>query len=155
MKSIQVLTILCLLVCTSLVNTLVANAGLTTVKIHPDRSFSTDWTHAVDTPNGILWYNSKSGSGVLGKLDSSGNHTSFKTSDFSKGWTHIVNTPKGILWYNSQTGAGVVGQFDSTGNFTNTQTLKLSTGWTSIVSTPEGLIWYNGKTGSAVVGRLE
>lgn len=153
MKTLKILSILFILVCIPLSN---ANAlDVTTVKVHPDRSFSTGWTHAVETSNGIFWYNSQSGSGVLGKLDSVGNHTSFKTSAYSKGWTHIVNTPNGILWYNSLTGAGAVGQFDSAGNYTNTKTLNFSAGWTQIVSTPEGIIWYNAKNGSAVVGRLE
>lgn len=127
----------------------------TTIKVHPDRWFSTGWTHAIHTPNGIFWYNSYTGAGVLGKLDSTGNHTSIKTNSFSKGWTHIINTPKGILWYNSLSGAGAVGQFDSSGNYTNIESFKFSSGWTNVISTPEGLIWYNAKTGAAVVGRLE
>ncbi len=156
MKSVLQLTILCLLMCLSLIAPQVAHAlDHTTVKSHPDRSFSLGWTHAIDTPNGIFWYNSQTGAGVLGKLDSAGNHTSFKTSPFSKGWTHIVNTPKGVLWYNSQTGAGAIGQFDSAGNYTNTKTFSFSTGWTNVVNTPEGIIWYNARTGSAVVGRIE
>lgn len=156
MKAVRLLTILCSLVCLPLANHHVAHAlDHTTVKVHPDRWFSTGWTHTIDTPNGIFWYNSQTGSGVLGRLDGAGNHTSFKTNAYSKGWTHIVNTPKGVLWYNSQTGAGAIGQFDSAGNYTNTKILSFSTGWTHIVSTPEGLIWYNAKTGSAVIGRLE
>ena len=156
MKTVRILTILFVLVCLPLVNHQVVNAlDVTTVKVHPDRSFSTAWTYAIDTPNGIFWYNAQTGSGVLGKLDSAGNHTSFKTSTYSKGWTHIVNTPNGILLYNSLTGAGAVGQFDSAGNYTNTKALNFSAGWTHIISTSEGIIWYNAKTGSAVVGRLE
>jgi hypothetical protein len=156
MKSVRLITILCVLVLIFLVDHQVSNAlEVTILKVHSDRSFSTGWTHAIDTPNGIFWYNSQTGSGVLGKLDNTGNHTSFKTSAYSKGWTHIINTPNGILWYNSQTGAGAVGQFDSVGNYTNTKTLNFSAGWTNIVSTPEGIIWYNARTGSAVVGRLE
>jgi len=156
MKSVRLLTMLYVLVCLPLVNYHVAYAlDHATVKEHPDRWFSTGWTHAIDTPNGIFWYNSQTGSGVLGRLDRAGNHTSFKTSMYSKGWTHIVNTPKGILLYNSQTGAGAVGQFDSAGNYTNIRTLDFSAGWTNVVSTPAGLLWYNAKTGSAVVGRLE
>ncbi len=156
MNTVRSITIMFALVLLSLVNYQVSNAlEVTTLKIHPDRSFSTGWTHAINTPSGIFWYNSQTGSGVLGKLDSTGNHTSFKTGAYSKGWTHITNTPNGILWYNSQTGAGAVGQFDSVGNYTNTRTLNFSAGWTNIVSTPDGIIWYNARTGSAVVGRLE
>jgi streptogramin lyase len=156
MKSVRLMTILFVLVLISLVDHQVSNAlEVTTLKAHPDRSFSTGWTHAIDTPNGIFWYNSQTGSGVLGKLDSAGNHTSFKTSSYSKGWTHIINTPNGILWYNTQTGAGALGQFDSAGNYTNAKTLYFSPGWTNIVSTPEGIIWYNARNGSAVVGRFE
>ena len=156
MKTVRIIAILFVLVYLPLVNHQVANAlDVTTVKVHPDRSFSTGWTHAIDTPHGVFWYNSQTGSGVLGKIDSAGNHTSFKTSAYSKGWTHIINTPNGILWYNSQTGAGAVGQFDSVGNYTNIKTLNISAGWTNIVSTSQGIIWYNARTGSAVVERLE
>lgn len=156
MKSVRLLTFPCILICLLMINLQFAHAlDHATVKVHPDRWFSTGWTHAIDTPNGIFWYNSQTGSGVLGKLDSAGNHTSFKTNAYSKGWTHVVNTPKGILWYNSQTGAGAVGQFDSAGNYTNIKALNFSPGWTHVVSTSEGLVWYNAKKGSAVVGRLE
>ncbi len=99
MNYVRALTLICSIVCLPLVNHQVAHAlDHTTVKVHPDRSFSTGWTHAVANPNGIFWYNAQTGSGVLGKLDSAGNHTSFKTTAYAKGWTHIVNTPQGILW---------------------------------------------------------
>lgn len=156
MKTSRLITILFILLLLSLANNQASYAlDVTTLKVHPNKSFSTGWTHAVDTPHGIFWYNAQTGAGVLGKLDNSGNHTSFKTGAYSKGWTHLVNTPNGILWYNSQTGAGAAGQFDSSGNYTNIRTFNFTPGWTNIVSTPEGIIWYNARTGSAVVGRLD
>lgn len=157
MKSaVLMLSVLSLFTCLTLVNIQDAHAvDHSTVKIYPAGSFSTGWTHAVDTANGVLWYNSLTGSGVLGRVDGAGNHTSFKTTAFSKGWTHIVNTAKGVLWYNSQTGAGALGEFDSAGNYTNTRTFSFSPGWSSVVSTSDRLLWYNAKTGAAVAGRLE
>jgi len=41
----------------------------TTIKAYPDRSFSLGWTHNVDTPNGILWYNAQTGAGAVGRLE--------------------------------------------------------------------------------------
>lgn len=156
MKTIRLVAMLRVLPCLLLLNVHTAYAlDHTTVKAHPERWFSTGWSHVIDTPSGIFWYNSQNGSGVLGKLDREGNHTSFKTNAYAKGWTHIVSTPHGVLWYNSQTGAGTIGRFDSAGNYTSTKTLSFSKGWTHVVSTPEGLVWYNAKTGAAVIGRLE
>ena len=84
----------------------------TTIKSYPDGGFSTGWTHIVNTPNGILYYNSQTGAGAVGRIDGAGNHTTMKSLSFSKGWTHIVNTPNGILYYNSQTGAAAVGRIN-------------------------------------------
>ena len=84
-----------------------------TIKSYPAGAFSPGWTHTVDTPNGILWYNAQTGAGAVGRIDSAGNHVTVKSypaGAFSPGWTHTVNTPNGILWYNAQTGAGAVGR---------------------------------------------
>jgi hypothetical protein len=39
----------------------------TTIKSYPTASFSTGWTHIINTPNGILWYNTQAG--AVGRLD--------------------------------------------------------------------------------------
>jgi len=80
-----------------------------------------EWTHSVNTANGILYYNVQTGAGAVGRIDSSGEHTTVKSypaGSFATGWTSIVNTPNGILYYAAQTGAGAVGRIDSAGNHT-------------------------------------
>lgn len=156
MKGIRIVSLVCVYVCVFLSCLNIALAvDHTTIKSYSDRSFSTEWTHNVNTPNGILWYNSRTGAGAVGRVDSAGNHTTIKTMNFSTGWTNIVNTPNGILYYNSQTGAGAVGQIDGAGNHTTIKTLNFSTGWTHIVNTPNGILYYNAQTGAGAVGRIE
>ena len=127
----------------------------TTIKSYSDQSFSTGWTHNVNTPNGILWYNAQTGAGAVGQIDSAGNHRTIKTMNFSPGWTHIVNTPNGILWYNTQTGAGAVGQIDDGGNHRTIKSIIFSPGWTHIINTPNGILYYNARTGAGAVGMIE
>jgi streptogramin lyase len=110
MKSVRTLTILFVLVCMSLVNAYALEHS--TVKIHPERSFSTGWTHAVDTPNGIFWYNSQTGAGAVGQFDSSGNYTNTRGLTFSAGWTAVISTPEGLVWYNAKTGSAVIGRLE-------------------------------------------
>ncbi|MFO1429720.1 MAG: toll/interleukin-1 receptor domain-containing protein [Candidatus Competibacteraceae bacterium] len=120
----------------------------------------TGWTLIVDTPSGILWYNSQTGSGEFEQIDNAGNRTlinSYPAGFFYTNWTNVVNTPDGILWYNSQTGSGEIGQIDDAGNYT---TIKLyaagsfSSGWTNVINTPNGILWYNSRTGSGAFGRI-
>jgi streptogramin lyase len=75
-------------------------------------AYSKGWTHIVNTPNGILWYNSQTGAGAVGQFDSAGNYTNTKVLNFSAGWTHIVSTSEGIIWYNAKTGSAVVGRLE-------------------------------------------
>lgn len=132
----------------------------TTIKTYPTGTFSTGWTHTVNTSNGIFYYNAGTGSGGLGRLDSNGSFTYVKTYPpgfFSLNWTHIVNTPNGILYYNSNNGAVSIGLIDSVGNFTNAVSYpagSFSTGWTNIINTPNGIFYYNSQRGSAAVGRI-
>jgi hypothetical protein len=39
-----------------------------TVKVFPAGAFATGWTHSVNTANGILWYNSQTGAGAVGRI---------------------------------------------------------------------------------------
>jgi hypothetical protein len=154
LKCIRIVSLLCVLILMGGLKVALA-LDHTTIKSYSDRSFSLGWTHNVNTPNGILWYNSQTGAGVVGRIDSAGNHVSIKTMNFSPGWTHIVNTPNGILYYNSLTGAGAVGLIDNAGNHTTIKTLQFSKGWTHLVNTPNGIVYYNSLTGAGAVGRLE
>jgi len=151
LKCIGISSLLCVCVYASLAFAL----EHTTIKSYPDRSFLTGWTHCINTPNGILWYNSQTGAGVVGRVDGAGIHTSIKILKFSPGWTHIVNTSNGILYYNSQTGAGALGRIDDAGNHATIKTLKFSPGWTHIVATSNGILYYNSQTGAGAVGRIE
>jgi hypothetical protein len=40
--------------------------------------YSTGWTHTVETPNGILYYNAQTGAGAVGRINSAGNHVTIK-----------------------------------------------------------------------------
>src|SRR4029077_15055166 len=97
----------------------------------------TGWTQMVETPNGTLYYNARTGAGAVGRVDSAGNHIiikSYAAGSFGA-WTHIVNTPNGILYHNSKTGAGAVGRIDEAGNHTTIKFFSdgsFATGWTSI-----------------------
>lgn len=153
-KCIGILSLVCFCILIGGLNVALA-LDHTTIKSYPEQSFTLGWTHNVDTPNGIVWYNAQTGAGVVGRIDNAGNHISIKTINFSRGWTHIVNTPNGILYYNSKTGAGAVGLVDSEGNHTTIKTLQFSKGWTHIVNTPRGIVYYNTLTGAGAVGRLE
>ena len=156
MKGLRIVSMACVEVCVALCCLNIAYAvGHTTIKSYSDRSFTAGWTHTVNTQNGILWYNSQTGAGAVGRVDSAGNHTTIKTMNFSTGWTHIVNTPNGILYYNAQSGDGAVGQINGEGNHTTIKTLKFSTGWTHIVNTSNGILYYNAQTGAGAVGRIE
>ncbi len=131
-----------------------------TIKSYPAGAFATGWTHSVNTPNGILWYNSQTGAGAVGLIDSAGNHTTVKSypaGAFATGWTLITNTPSGILYYNTQTGAGAVGLIDSAGNHTTVKSYPagaFATGWTHNVNTPNGILWYNAQTGAGAFGQI-
>lgn len=122
--------------------------------------FSDDWTQMVITPNGILYYNGKTGSGAVEKTDGSGNQAiiTYPIDSFSKGWTHIVNTQSGILWYNSKNGSGAFGVLDNTGNHRTIKTYPVgsfSSGWTSIISSPDGIHYYNAQSGARAVGQID
>lgn len=85
----------------------------TTIKTFPNGAFALGWTSIVSTPGGILYYNTATGAGAIGRFDGAGNHTTLKVFPpraFATGWSRIVSTPSGILFYNDQTGAGAVGR---------------------------------------------
>ena len=68
LKCIRILSLLC--VCVLLGGLKVALAlDHTTIKPYSDRSFSAGWTHIVNTPNGILYYNSRTGAGAIGLIE--------------------------------------------------------------------------------------
>ena len=126
----------------------------TTIKSHASGTFSTGWTHLVDTSQGVLYYNSATGAAAVGRFNELGSFSTLKTMELSKGWTSIVSLPDGILFYNSQTGAGLIGRLDATGTLSSVKQLDLSKGWTTIVHTPGGIAYYNAKTGAGALGRI-
>jgi hypothetical protein len=133
----------------------------TTIKTYPNGAFALGFTHIVDTPGGILYYNANTGAGAVGTLDSStGTHTTLKVyapGAFALGFTQIVSTPGGILYYNGATGAAAIGTLDRSGNHTTHKVFPagaFATGWTRVVSTPNGILFYNGRTGEGAVGRI-
>jgi len=127
----------------------------TTIKYHPEASFSTGWTHIVNTPNGILYYKTASGASAFGRFDSSGKHTTIKSFNFSAGWTTIITIPAGILFYNAKSGAAAVERIDTAGNNTTVKTFDFMAGWTNIVNTSKEVLFYNAQTGAAALEKIE
>src|SRR5262245_22450969 len=129
------------------------------LKTYPSGSFATGWTEILDTPNGILYYNADAGRAAVGRLDSSGSHTTIKEyRNFSRGWTNMVSTPNGILFYNRATGSGAIGRIDVAGDFTTIKSYPpgaFATGWTTIVFTSRGIEYRNDATGATAVGYID
>lgn len=161
MQKVKVLLQICrvrLLTCLVVGACLCTPAGAVehlTIKYHPEASFSTGWTHIVNTPNGILYYKTATGASAFGRLDGSGNHTTLKSFNFSPGWSTILTIPDAILFYNSKTGAAAVERIDRSGNNTTLKTFNFMTGWTTIVDTPKGVFFYNAQTGAAAIEKIE
>jgi hypothetical protein len=128
-----------------------------TIKSYQDGDFARGWTHEIKAANGILWYNSQTGSGAFGQVRN-GNHVTIKSypdDSFAKGWTNVIDTPNGIVWYNSQTGAGAIGKIDSTGNHVTVKGYpdgSFAKGWTNVAYTSKGIVWYNSQTGAGAIG---
>ena len=118
----------------------------TTIKSYPAGGFAPGWTHIAYTPNGVLYYNSHTGAGAVGRIDcySNGNHVTIKSypaGAFAPGWTNIVNTSNGILYYNSATGAGAIGSIDGAGNHTTVASYgagSFAPGWLRRSGRPDG-----------------
>lgn len=127
----------------------------TTIKYYPEASFSTGWTHTVNTDNGILYYKTATGASAFGRFDVGGNHNTLKSFNFSAGWTTILTIPAGILFYNAKTGAAAVEQINSAGNNTTLKTFNFMAGWTNILDTPRGVFFYNSQTGAAALEKIE
>ncbi|MBD2328090.1 hypothetical protein [Alkalinema sp. FACHB-956] len=102
--------------------------------------------------NLILYYNSDTGAGAVGLLDSQGNHATLKDyGDFTTGWSHVVQASNGILFYNTNTGAGVIGKVDAAGNFSTVKAYSdFAKNWSHIVNLPHDyILFYNTNTGAA------
>jgi len=98
-----------------------------TIKVFPAGSFARGFTHSVNTSSGILWYNSQTGAGAVGKIDGTGNHITTEVlapGAFARGWTLITNTQAGILFYNTQTGEGAFGNINANGKFSTTKVFR-------------------------------
>src|SRR5262249_38339325 len=50
------------------------------------------WTHIVGNQDGVLFYNAKDGSGVVGKIVPGGfaSITPYRVGGFATGWTHVI-----------------------------------------------------------------
>ncbi|MBD1847397.1 hypothetical protein H6F89_29140 [Cyanobacteria bacterium FACHB-63] len=111
--------------------------------------------------NYLLYYNTNTGTGAIGRIDEVGNHITLKSypgASFLTSWTHIATTENHFLYYNANTGAGAIGQIDTLGNLSTLKSYpegSFSTGWTHITATSEHFLTYNINTGAGGTGRID
>lgn len=133
--------------------------------------FSPGWTQIVSTNNGLVFYNSKDGSGAVGDwvfsytgctgLCGPSNVTfkqkaSYAPGTLTEGWTQIVETGAGVLFYRASDGVAATVDIDAAGTIitrANTQEY-LSPGWSAIVASGNDILFYNKVTGDGAVGHL-
>ncbi len=86
------------------------------------QTFSTGWTHIVDSKHGVLFYNGSNGGYRVGDFDGTGYLTTrtapwppwsafplWKYTTQRSGWTQVVASGDRLLFYNRYTGEGVTG----------------------------------------------
>jgi M6 family metalloprotease-like protein len=114
-------------------------------------SFTTGWTHAIDTSNGVLFYCTVNGRTAVADVNTDGSVTTRPKTDksISPGWTSIVSDRTHLLFYNATSGDVAVGSirkfsvFDVSISGGSPRGLDIqrvfpryfSPGWTNIVST--------------------
>ncbi len=148
------------------VGSLEQNGSIHSLQRFPDSNgnlaFRKGWTHIVPgSPEFILFYDSTTGDGASGKLDSEGSFATLKSlSGFKLNWSHIVRVGDCLfLLYNSVTGGGAIGRLDGDGSFKTLRDYSdgsFSVGWTDIVSTSDdAILFYNNKTGHVETGLVD
>jgi M6 family metalloprotease-like protein len=88
----------------------IVGVNFTQLKGYGVNSFSTGWTHIVNTNDGVLYYNADTGLNVMGDVNAGGvlGTRSNTVQTLARGWTSIVSDGKNILFYNASNGTGAV-----------------------------------------------
>jgi Zn-dependent metalloprotease len=108
----------------------------------------------------ILYYDSQSGSGEVGTLDSNRRPvtlTSYPRGFFTKDWWNIVGGGTDIFYHRWSDGLAAVGNIDAGGNHTTIKSFPVGffgANWDIIVRHKGSLFFYNSTTGVGSIGRL-
>jgi hypothetical protein len=94
-----------------------ADGKIQLIKCYAAGAFASGWTHIVSTPNGVLFYNSANGSGVVGRFDETGRFVNLKSYAFAAGWATIRYSDGVIEFRNDKTGATAIGQIETDGTY--------------------------------------
>ncbi len=92
-------------------------------------------------PDGALWF-TESNSGMIGRIDTSGNVTEFPVLTANSDPTGITSGPDGALWF-TETAAGKIGKITTSGvvnEFSSSLITDSEPG--SIVTGPDGNLWF-------------
>lgn len=74
------------------------------------RVIGPDWTHVVGGNGSILFYNRRTGAGLVGTLDGRGFTAVEQHADFAPGYNLVAGTPRGsVLFLRNQDGLGAAG----------------------------------------------